>query len=139
MHVSFLNLFNKICQISYYRYTLNADRWIPFWFVLVQHNTYFMWSSTQKSYFSEMTKLAQTTKYIWVFQVKVFWVVTMCSVAIRYCFRGPCCPTLKMETEWTYEMLVSYNTTWCHKPEDINLKHDCSESLKTCIILYILN
>jgi hypothetical protein len=26
-----------------------------------------------------------------------------------------------MEASWTYETLVSYNTTWHHNPEDLNL------------------
>jgi hypothetical protein len=41
-------------------------------------------------------------------QVKVFWVVMVCSVVVGYQhFRSPCCPQ---------------NTTQCHNPEDLNLK-----------------
>jgi len=32
-----------------------------------------------------------------------------------------------METAWTFEMFVSYHkTTWHHSPEDLDLKHTCS-------------
>jgi hypothetical protein len=55
-----------------------------------------------------------------MFQVKVFWTVMMCSVAVDY--QGEV--TLTMEAVWTYEMLVPYhNATWHHNPEDLNWKH----------------
>jgi len=57
-----------------------------------------------------------------LFQVKVVWIVMLCSVVVGYqCF------TLKTEAAWTSETLVSYHS------EDLNLKHHCSESLNTCV------
>jgi len=49
-------------------------------------------------------------------QVKVFWVVTPCSVAVGHqCF----CFTLKMEAAMFSEMVVSNcNTIWCCNLED---------------------
>jgi hypothetical protein len=54
-------------------------------------------------------------------QVKIFWVVTLCSVAIRYQhFRGL---FLKMEAVWSSEILVSYcNATQHQNPEDLDMK-----------------
>jgi hypothetical protein len=46
-------------------------------------------------------------------QVKVFWVVTPCSVVVGYHF------TLKMETAKSSKTLVSYNNiTWHYNPDD---------------------
>jgi len=55
-------------------------------------------------------------------QVEVFWVATPCSVVVGYQhFRGP-------SAAWT----VSYhNTARSHNPEELDLKHDHRESLKT--------
>jgi len=36
-----------------------------------------------------------------------------------------------MEAERTSEMVVSYNTTRRHSPEDLHLKHHCRESFQT--------
>jgi hypothetical protein len=69
-------------------------------------------------------------------QVKVLWVMTLCSVVVG-CkrFRGPCC--LHLQGEWRehgpLKTSAFYrNTTWHHNPEDPNLhyctfyKTDCS-------------
>jgi hypothetical protein len=57
-------------------------------------------------------------------QVKVLWVVMLCSVMGEYQhFRGPCClhiqGKVKTETVWSSKMLVSYHhTTPHHNTED---------------------
>jgi hypothetical protein len=61
------------------------------------------------------------------FQVEIFWIVTPCSVVVKYQrFGRPYCLhvhiTLKMGAARPSETLVSYHkTTWCHKPEDLDL------------------
>jgi len=45
-------------------------------------------------------------------QVKVFWVMMLCSIVVGYqCFRGPCYSIIKvkMEAAWICETLVSYS------------------------------
>jgi len=60
-------------------------------------------------------------------QVKVFWVVTPCSVVLGHQhFGGPCCLqfyfTLKMKTAWPSKTMVSYhNTAWQHNSENPDL------------------
>jgi len=60
-------------------------------------------------------------------QVVALWLVTPCSVAIRYDrFGGPCCLHLQGEVTInaarSSETLLSYrNTTWHHNLEDVNL------------------
>jgi hypothetical protein len=70
----------------------------------------------------------KTFREVEICQVEVLRVVTPYSVVVRYQRF-----TLKMEAAWTSEALVSHNTTRCHKPEDLDLKHDCHESLRTRI------
>jgi hypothetical protein len=56
-------------------------------------------------------------------QVKVFWAVTPRSVVVGYqCFRGPGF-ALKVDAGQSFKTLASYcSITWCHCPEDIDLK-----------------
>jgi len=59
-------------------------------------------------------------------QVKVFRVVTSCSVVIKYHFRGSCSPhlhfTLKMEAAGSSDVVVSYhNTRQCQNLEELYL------------------
>jgi len=72
-----------------------------------------------------------------IVQVKVFWVVTLCSGAIHYqCFRAPCCQHLqdevKMKAARCSKTVVSHcNTRYCHNPEDLNLNFHHCENLKS--------
>jgi len=57
-------------------------------------------------------------------QAEVFWVVTLFSLASIF--------TLKLEVTRSSKTMVSYhNDTWCHSPEDLNLKFQCCENLKS--------
>jgi len=65
-----------------------------------------------------------------VAQVQVFWVVTQCSVTVRYQRFGElCCLHLQCEARFS-ETLVSYrNTTRRHNLEDLDMNLHCRENL----------
>jgi len=50
-------------------------------------------------------------------QVKIFWVVMVCSVAAVYqCFRGPCCPIFRVKYPTTSHGATTQKTkTWNHQ------------------------
>jgi hypothetical protein len=71
------------------------------------------------------------SRYFTVFQVEVLWVVTMCSVIAGWCLH------LQGEERGNMDLrnLMSYNnTTRHHNTEDLNLKYDRLESLKTALL-----
>jgi hypothetical protein len=58
-------------------------------------------------------------------KVAVFWVVIPCSDVVGQSIledHTASIFTVMMETALSSKMLVSYVTTWCHNPEDCNLK-----------------
>jgi hypothetical protein len=55
--------------------------------------------------------------------VEVFWVLTPGGVVVGKQRFEDTCFTLKMETAQTSKTLLSYNTTRCHNPEDLDSKH----------------
>jgi hypothetical protein len=77
-----------------------------------------------------------------MFQVEVFWIVTMRSVIVGYQrFGGLCCLCLqgevKMKTAWTSQTTTSFhNTTQRHNPEDLDLNLHHRKNLKSLIVIY---
>jgi len=64
-------------------------------------------------------------------ELKVFWVVMLCSVVVGYrCFGGAC----------SSELLVSYyDTMWPQNPQDLILCHHSHESLKILFMCSLVN
>jgi len=78
-------------------------------------------------------------------QVRVFWIVMLCSVVIRYqSLGGSCCLHLQCEVEVEAEaassssqMMVPYhNTKQCHNPEDLDFNNTKRSLLLTAVQPY---
>jgi len=72
-----------------------------------------------------------------MFQVEIFWIVTLYSAVVQYQrFKGPSFK-MKMQAAWNCEILVSYHsTTWNQNPQDLDLKYSAFTFIYLPSILY---
>jgi hypothetical protein len=70
----------------------------------------------------DVEKRARFKVFVVSVQVKVVWIVTLCSVVVEYeCFGEPCCLQVKIEVAWSSKTLVSYHNITQHNSENLDL------------------